>query len=567
MNCSSLSLRRKSASKLNSSYCSAGGSGGGSSSANAGRRRCRADHAGPSASLPSSNGRLARLNIYETIESSPIGQSQQRMQQQQQRQRALVGTERVALVEREQTTREDELARPLLARSADQFSRAPAGRSSLRSGSRSRSRSGSGSRSRSRASSPLANHHHHYEDDDDDQEEGANDAHLVEWLPLKGGAHKRCSSEDQELQQQQLGRRYQNASSENYNKQQLQGNNLIGQNNLINSSNSKQQTISSSSTNRPDGLQSSATTSQVFLMEPSNQSANFYSEIMSTSTPLPFDEPQGQLALQRQQVQAKQQQQPQQQLSFYQADQAGHYQVPATLAAGATATATAAGAATAYATINTLNGNCSNSYRSAPSINDELNQLIETKRKRTLLLLRAKEAPKASVEQTSSADDDTQMVADNLSCDGACSPALLSDYENLSNNYLDQEEGDGEGEEAAKCLVQKSSRENHHLSRGEENSPALKKEIETRDMPAMEDQQQQQQQTDSNKWLQNKEEVQEPSKEGKDQGGCKEDSKATGFVVSPSESQNFNTLSESSDVLADLSQEESSLVQQLGLLE
>jgi len=129
-------------------------------------------------------------------------------------------------------------------------------------------------------------------------------------------------------------------------------------------------------------------------------------------------------------------------------------------------------------------------------VNDEINQLIEIKRKRTLLLLKAKEAPRASIEVTSPIEENPIAVDSDHQSEARLSP-VLSDYENLSSKNLD----------AINRL----------------DNQALEAKIATY---------------------------------------CGDDCGAE--VVSPSESQNFNTLSIVSDILGDLSQEENSLVQQLG---
>lgn len=141
--------------------------------------------------------------------------------------------------------------------------------------------------------------------------------------------------------------------------------------------------------------------------------------------------------------------------------EAGHYQVPA-------------------------------SVFSQPNVEDQISHLIEHKRKKTLLLLRSKEAPRASIEQTV---DDLPICneEDELTTDSArpntCSPTNISEYENLNVGRLD----------------------------------------------------------DDDRAVYNSQQV----------GQAEID------VISPSESQNFNTLSIVSDILGDLSQEENSLVQQL----
>lgn len=154
-------------------------------------------------------------------------------------------------------------------------------------------------------------------------------------------------------------------------------------------------------------------------------------------------------------------------------------------------------------------------------LNEERNQLIETKRKRTLMLLKAKEAPMASIEITSPIEEVAVIVdiepqvaqqAEQLS------PASgVSDYENLNlSSKIDPPVATGSSEVV---------------------------ELEAAAAENINQEQQQQQEA--------------PSDPIGDASG----------VISPSESQNFNTLSITSDILGDLSQEENSLVQQLGLPE
>lgn len=141
----------------------------------------------------------------------------------------------------------------------------------------------------------------------------------------------------------------------------------------------------------------------------------------------------------------------------------------------------------------------SQSKLTAPTVNDELNQLIETKRKRTLMMLKSKEAPKASFELTSPLEPELPSLERETShhltpddpSDQHLPPSDASHYENL---HLDGHEPDIEapGDDQQVIVVTNNS------------------------------------------------------------------------VVSPSESQNFQTLSLVSDGLGDLSQEENSLVQQLG---
>lgn len=74
----------------------------------------------------------------------------------------------------------------------------------------------------------------------------------------------------------------------------------------------------------------------------------------------------------------------------------------------------------------------------APSLRDEMDQLMESKRRRTLIMLRNKEAPRASFEQTSQMEDEPLLVnshqTDGLAEDGAKaeSATCLSEYENMT---------------------------------------------------------------------------------------------------------------------------------------
>lgn len=168
-------------------------------------------------------------------------------------------------------------------------------------------------------------------------------------------------------------------------------------------------------------------------------------------------------------------------------DIVGHYQVPSTT--------------------NNINNNNNTTYaavihhqvaRRSPTVNDELNQIIETKRKKTLLLLKSKEAPKASFEKTSPVDEVSSSQATfppDTILDRPSSSPVLSDYENVSSHNLNS---NGVMEQEYKPL-------NRDVSKDEEEAD----------------------------------------------------------ILSPSESQNFNTLSIVSDVLGDLSLEDHSVVNQL----
>lgn len=152
----------------------------------------------------------------------------------------------------------------------------------------------------------------------------------------------------------------------------------------------------------------------------------------------------------------------------------------------------------------------------AASLQDELDHLIESKRKRTLMLLRAREAPRASIELTSPIEETPQATTDHPtmlnSADSIerledeaqrCRSPALSDYENLHA--------------ANRCSTPTATATTNH-------SPPVDGDVCVQIMA-------------NNKGQ---------------------------SVISPSESQNFNTLSQASDILGDLSQEENSIVQQLG---
>lgn len=148
-------------------------------------------------------------------------------------------------------------------------------------------------------------------------------------------------------------------------------------------------------------------------------------------------------------------------------------------------------------------------------IEEELDQMIESKRKRTLLLLRAKEAPRASIELTSPAEEEPDCLH-LLGVEGrARSPAVLSDYENV---------GDGSSQDEL---------QHDSVLANASTDPDVVDRTDQTDLVGGATQVQQRSSGDQLSF------------------------------VSPSESQNFNTLSIVSDILGDLSQEESSLVQQL----
>lgn len=138
-------------------------------------------------------------------------------------------------------------------------------------------------------------------------------------------------------------------------------------------------------------------------------------------------------------------------------------------------------------------------------VSDEMENLIETKRKRTLLLLRLKEAPRASIEFTSPTTDDDMMLGqgEGQGLTSTSPMTVLSDYENLNNDEDDA------------------------------TRPLMDQPLATETV-----------------WPEILETASQPGE-------------GVAVDISPSEtSQNFNTLSLTSDLL-DLSQEENSLVQQL----
>lgn len=170
--------------------------------------------------------------------------------------------------------------------------------------------------------------------------------------------------------------------------------------------------------------------------------------------------------------------------------------------------------------------------RGAPSVNDEVNQIIETKRKRTLLLLKSKEAPKASFEITSPVEETGSLqlqpapsqLPPQLSSSSSTalfpetalieqrpnSPTALSDYENVDTNTTNNLDN-----------TEEPHQKHRSLDKLEQD---ISQDI---DQTTIRD--------------------------------CEEDPS----FVSPSESQNFNTLSIVSDILGDLSQEDHSIVNQL----
>lgn len=188
-------------------------------------------------------------------------------------------------------------------------------------------------------------------------------------------------------------------------------------------------------------------------------------------------------------------------------------------------------------------------HRSPPSptiLDDELGQLIETKRKRTLLLLKAKEAPRASFEQTSPSDETAppESLSDMPKRPGEVTPpqdhgehyqsdsrpiSPMSDYENL---VLVDNRPDSCPIELRAVPDRISGVSQVNDSSGDERHPTNVTNMEL-DHGANNDDNHQQQQPSGSP------------------------------IVSPSESQNFNTLSIVSDTFGDSSQEESLLVNQL----
>lgn len=206
-------------------------------------------------------------------------------------------------------------------------------------------------------------------------------------------------------------------------------------------------------------------------------------------------------------------------------------------------------------------------------LNEELNQLIEAKRKRTLMLLRAKEAPRASVELTSQTDDPsshslepppqpslTTGVNDLASCPSEAirvvSPAA-SDYDNLSDHIKQQQQfvdfvsrsdepssdplatvdDDSGGDDQLEAV-----RNTDKIDVEDDNVRALNSLFVNRRKQSPDDKSEH---ADSGP-----NEIVSPTRDVDD-------------VISPSESQNFNTLSLVSDILGDFSQDDNSLVQQL----
>lgn len=231
-----------------------------------------------------------------------------------------------------------------------------------------------------------------------------------------------------------------------------------------------------------------------------------------------------------------------------------HYQAPA--------------ASVAYAVVQ-------QSIKGAPSVNDERNQLMESKRRRTLMMLRDKEAPRASIEQASPTDENNPIRSSPNTQDNRRAgqlddgneeeeeePLLLerrgraeitgspviSDYENvgpnnttsaINSNYRDDDDADHHQRAFQQPTTdQKNPNEtcnmaigglNNDLSSSAFGQPKpLEPELAITRLNELEEQ-------------------------------CES-------FVSPSESSqtnNFNTLSLVSDILGDLSQEEDSIVQQL----
>lgn len=234
-------------------------------------------------------------------------------------------------------------------------------------------------------------------------------------------------------------------------------------------------------------------------------STNPYSEILTPTTPVPSSSSgvvEGGVSI-----------------SNYTPDGLSHYQVPPT------------NTNTTYAAVIHHHHHHHASPTGAPSVNDEVGQIIETRRKRTLLLLKSKEAPKASFEITSPIEEtgflpppsppplalqppqqlssSTTLLTETAPFEQRpISPTVLSDYENVNTNLNLDDNNDVE-------LLRHRS-------------------LDKLDQDISQD-------------------IDQTAKD------CEEEQS----VVSPSESQNFNTLSIVSDILGDLSQEDHSIVNQL----
>lgn len=147
-------------------------------------------------------------------------------------------------------------------------------------------------------------------------------------------------------------------------------------------------------------------------------------------------------------------------------------------------------------------------------VEEEMRQTIDAKRKRTLKLLMRKEAPRASIEQTSSIEDQPTSSAASITSSSNDGDAILRPSSRNTQT---------------KSPVSNSSSVYDNIQRQPpETLPLL--EAEPQDL---QQQQQQQQQLDDS------------------------------IINSPSESANLNTLSIVSDVLADVANEDHSVVHAL----
>lgn len=196
----------------------------------------------------------------------------------------------------------------------------------------------------------------------------------------------------------------------------------------------------------------------------------------------------------------------------------------------------------------TVHGNRQHQIHMSPhqsTVKDEMNQLIDSKRKKTLLLLKAKEAPRASFELTSPTEEETTTSSNSVNANqlershssSTLESPVMSDYENL---YLSRNDVDTLKAEPV------DSRENT-IS----NNKKKKKKKETA--------------SDCKRVVPPSTSSRVDLRGGKSDAcesvpNIEEDAES---IATPSELQNLNTLSIVSDILGDLSHEENSLVQQL----
>lgn len=235
-------------------------------------------------------------------------------------------------------------------------------------------------------------------------------------------------------------------------------------------------------------------------------------------------------------------------------------------------------------------------------LNEELNQLVEAKRKKTLMLLRTKEAPRASIELTSQADDPmlesqpslspsqsneidvkplsstsisdlnngaTNRVAQGPATEGVSrtvSP-VASDYDNLSNhiNQLKLEQRQQQQfVDMPACCDNTSTAAHDEAGEGNNGVDAKHDKIGDDDnVRALNDmfKRKESKTSPEDKKSATKLDADNPDNFS---SWMVETHNNKDELVSPSESsQNFNTLSLVSDILGDLSQEDNSLVQQL----